>query len=321
MRALQVTALTGLEGLKIVDLPEPAANGGVLVDVHAIGVSFPDLLRSQGLYQEKTEPPFIPCNEIAGIVVEAPPESGFKAGDRVAGNAKSGAAERVVTPPSALVKLPPSLTFEQGAGLTLNYQTAVFGLEFRGRMKQGETVLIHGAAGGTGTAAIQVAKALGGRSIAVVSSDDKERIAREAGADEVVRSDGPWKDRALELTGGKGVDIVWDPVAGDRFLDTIRVLAAAGRWVVIGFVGGPIPQVPLNRVLLKNIDVVGTYIGGWLQTNPSMTLHLRARVAAMIESGHIRPVTGSLHPFERAVDAFRDLAERRALGKVVLKIR
>ena len=319
MRALQVIALTGADGVQLVEVPEPAG-AGVLIDVRAIGVRFTDLLRSQGLYQERSEPPYIPFTEAAGVVRHAPEGSGFAANDRVYGSVAAAAAERALGAPGALVHLPPELTFAQGAAIGLNYQTAVLGLETRGRMRAGETVLVHGAAGGTGTAAIQVAKGLGGRAFAVVSSDDKERVARTAGADEVVRSDGPWKDEALRLTGGRGVDLVWDPVGGDRATDTLRVLAPQGRWVVIGFVGGPIPSVPLNRVLLKNVDIVGAFYSGWTSGNPGEALRLRDRVSALMAGGHVKPIVGSQHPLAEGAAALRTLAERRAIGKVVISI-
>jgi NADPH2:quinone reductase len=155
----------------------------------------------------------------------------------------------------------------------------------------------------------------------VVSTDEKERVAREAGADEVLRSDGPWKDEALQLTDGRGVDLVFDPVGGDRILDTMRSLALNGRWIVVGFVGGAIPQVPLNRVLLRNIDIVGAYYGGYVAAVPEEGIRLHERLLELLEKGHIRPIIGRVHDLEHGADALRDLAERRALGKVVVTIR
>src|SRR5215208_1545711 len=233
MRALQVTELIGPDGVRLVDVPEPDAGDAIVIEVRAVGVSFPDLLRSQGLYQEQASPPYTLGAEVAGVVVRAPDPTGLRAGDRVAGSTRAGAAERAVVDSEIVVNLQPSMTFEQGAALPLNYRTAILGLEVRGRLQPGETVLIHGAAGGTGTAAIQVARACGCMTVAVVSSDEKEAVARRAGADDVVRSTGPWKDQVLELTHGRGVDVVWDPVGGDRILDTMRVLAPGGRWVVV----------------------------------------------------------------------------------------
>jgi len=322
VRALQVTELTGPDGVRIVDVPDLVdAGDGILVDVRAAGLSFPDLLRSRGLYQERAVPPYTLGAEVAGIVVRAPEATGFTSGDRVAGSSTTGAAaERAIVDPRAAIKLPLSLSFEQGAALPLNYRTAILGLQIRGRMQSGETVLVHGAAGGTGTAAVQVARAAGCRVIGVVSSDAKARAAREVGADFVLRSDGPWKDEALKLVGGRGVDIVWDPVGGDRILDTMRVLATGGRWVVIGFTGGDIPKVPLNRVLLRNIDVVGAYIGGYLANVPDGAEHLARRLQALLDVEAVRPLVGSVHHLEHGADALRAIEARQAVGKVVVSV-
>lgn len=313
--------LTGPAGVSVAEVPDPEAGGEALVEVHAAGISFPDLLRSQGLYQDKTDPPFTLGSEFAGVLREAPAGSVLQRGARVAGIAAGAAAELVVAPAEALLPLPDSTSYEQGAALILNYETAITSLEVRGRMKAGETVLVHGAAGGTGTAAIQVAQALGGRAFAVVSSDAKEKIAREAGADEVLRVDGPWKDEALRLTGGRGVDLVFDPVGGDLVLDTMRSLGIGGRWLIVGFVGGPIPQIPANRILLRNIDVVGSYYGGLVGADPEARRRIRSRLRELLETGRLRPVVGSRHDLDHGADALRDLAERRALGKVVVTVR
>jgi NADPH2:quinone reductase len=217
MRAIQIVELNGPESLKLANIEEPSGDG-VLVDVRAAGVSFPEVLQSRGLYQLKPDLPFVPGSEVAGTVRE---DAGpFKAGDRVAAFCMLGGfAEVARAEPQFTFKLSDQLDFAQGAGLILNYHTAYFALKLRGRLSEGETVLVHGAAGGVGTASIQVAKGLGATTIAVVSSDEKERIARAAGADEVLRSDGDWKDEAKARG---GVDVVLDPVGGDRFTDSLR---------------------------------------------------------------------------------------------------
>ena len=212
------------------------------------------------------------------------------------------------------------MSFAQGAALPLNYPTAILGLEVRGRLQPGETVLVHGAAGGTGTAAIQVARASACRVFGVVSSDAKERAALEAGADMIFRSDGAWKDQALEQTAGRGVDVVWDPVAGDRVLDTMRALAPNGRWVVVGFTGGPVPSIPLNRVLLRNIDVVGSYIGGYLAQEAGGRQRLNARLLELLAQEAIRPLIGTTHVLADGPEALREIDARAAIGKVVLTV-
>src|SRR3954469_26067723 len=276
MRAVQIVELEGPGSLKVVDIDEPgsqhmlAPDGGVIVDVEAAGVSFPEGLQSRGEYQFKPAPPFVPGAEVAGVVREAPDGADVKPGDRVAAMCMLGGfAEVAVAPPFLTFKLPDELDFAQGAGLVLNYHTAYFCLKLRGRLEEGETVLVHGAAGGVGTASLQVAKGLGARTIAVVSSDEKEKVAREAGADEVVRSDGPWKDEVKELSGG-GVDVIVDPVGGDRFTDSLRSLREGGRIVVVGFTGGSIPEVKVNRLLLNNVEVVGAGWGAYVMSKPEL---------------------------------------------------
>src|SRR3954452_9186620 len=231
MRAIQIVELGGPESLQLADIEEPSGEG-VKIDVRATGVSFPEVLQSRGQYQLKPDLPFVPGSEVAGVVRHD--AHGFSAGDRVAAFPMLGGfAEVALAPPHFTFKLPEALDFAQGAALILNYHTAHFALKTRGRLRAGETVLIHGAAGGVGTASIQVAKGLGAKTFAVVSSDAKEAVAREAGADEVLRSDGAWKGAAKELSGG-GVDIVIDPVGGARFTDSVRSGTADGPLVVVG---------------------------------------------------------------------------------------
>jgi NADPH:quinone reductase len=328
MRAVQIVDLTGPESaLRVVDLPEPEAShpltpgSGVLVEVHAAGVSFPELLQTRGQYQVKPELPFVPGSEVAGVVTSAPEHASVRPGDRVAAFSFLGAwAETVVAPEPMVFKLPAQLDFAQGAGLILNYHTAYFSLKLRGRLAEGETVLIHGAAGGVGTAAIQVARGLGARTIGVVSSDEKADVARAAGADEVIRSDGPWKDEAKALSDG-GVDVVLDPVGGDRFTDSIRSLREGGRVLVVGFTGGAIPEVRVNRLLLNNTEVVGAGWGAYVMGKPDAWREIGAAVSELVDAGQVRPIVGAHFPLEQAGKALRLLDERAALGKVVLDVR
>src|SRR5829696_3013818 len=270
MRAARVTSLDGPASVKVADVPEPTLQAGhVLVDVHEAGVSFPDVLMSRGLYQMRPELPFVPGAECAGIVREAPEDSAFRAGDRVAAFPVLGAfAETVLVPEAMVFPLPDAVSFEAGAALPMNYLTVHFALTRRGQLERGEVVLVHGAAGGIGTAAIQLARALDARVIAVVSSEDKIETARAAGAHHVVLADG-FLAAARELTQGRGVDVVVDPVGGDRFTDSLRSLAPEGRLLVIGFTAGQIPTVKVNRLLLNNVDVVGVGWGAFWMPDPS----------------------------------------------------
>ena len=318
MRALQITELTGPDSaLSLVDIPEPEPShmltpgSGVIVDVHSAGVSFPEVLQTRGQYQFKPDLPFVPGSEVGGIARDS--------GKRVAAMCMMGGfAEVAVAPEHLVFELPDELDFAQGASLVLNYHTAWFCLVLRGRYQEGETVLVHGAAGGVGTATLQVAKGLGARTIAVVSSDEKEQVAREAGADEVVRSDGPWKDEVKALG---GADVVIDPVGGDRFTDSLRSLREEGRLVVVGFTGGSIPEVKVNRLLLNNVDVVGAGWGAYVMSKPDLNRRIGEEIAKLMASGAVRPIVGEHFPLERASDALKLIDERKATGKVVLDVR
>jgi NADPH2:quinone reductase len=328
VRAVQIVDLSGPQSaLRVVDIPEPEPShmmtpgSGVVVEVHAAGVSFPEVLQTRGEYQFKPPLPFVPGSEVAGVVRSAPPDALVKQGDRVAAFCfLGGFAEVAVAPAFLAFGLPDALDFAQGAGLILNYHTAYFALKLRARLQEGEWVLVHGAAGGVGTAALQVAKGLGARTIAVVSSDEKERVAREAGADEVVRSDGAWRDEAKELGGG-GVDVVLDPVGGDRFTDSLRALREGGRIVVVGFTAGSIPEVKVNRLLLNNTEVVGAGWGAYVMGKPQVNLDIGAAIDRMIGGGVVRPVVGQRFPLDRAAEALEVIDGRRATGKVVLDVR
>jgi len=328
MRAIQITEESGPDSaLALVDVPEPepthmlTPGAGVVVEVHAAGVSFPELLQTRGQYQLKPPLPFVPGSEVAGIVLSAPDGAQVKAGDRVAAFcALGGFAETAVAPEFFTFALSPKLDFAQGAGLILNYHTAYFALSLRGRLKQGETVLVHGAAGGVGTASLQVAKGLGAKTIALVSSEAKGAVAQAAGADETVLLGDGWKDEVLQHSGG-GVDVVLDPVGGDRFTDSLRCLREGGRLVVVGFTGGSIPEVRVNRLLLKNTEIVGAGWGAYVMGKPDLNREIGAAVNQMVSDGVVAPLVGERFPLERAAEALKTLDERRATGKVVLDVR
>lgn len=326
MRAIQITTLTGPAAVTFADVPDPreihpwTGEPGVLIDVEAAGASFPELLQTRGQYQVAPELPFIPGGEAAGIVRSAPSGSGFEPGDRVAAyTILGGFAEVACAPPHLTFKLHPQMTMAQGAALVMNYHTAWFALVLRARVQSGQTVLVQGAAGGVGTATLQIARGLGARTIAVVSSAEKEAVARRAGADEVVRTDGEWSAEARELSDG-GLDVVIDPVGGDRFIDSLRVLREGGQLIVVGFAGGSIPEVRVNRLLLKNIAVVGAGWGAWALGKPDVCRRGGDEIYALVEAGFVSPVVGATFPLERAADALAMLDERRASGKIVLEV-
>jgi len=320
MRAIQITELSGpASATALVDLPEPSpAEDQVAIEVKAAGVSFPEVLQSRGLYQLKPPLPFVPGSEVAGVVRSAPDDAPVKPGDRVfAVCLLGGFAEIAVAPVHSTFALSDALDFRQGAGLILNYHTVYFALVTRGRLQAGETVLVHGAAGGVGTAALQVAKGLGARTIGIVSTDEKERVAREAGADHVLRSDGPWKDQTKELG---GADIVLDPVGGERFTDSIRSLKEGGRVLVVGFTEGSIPEVRVNRLLLANTEIVGAGWGSYALSKPDYVAEVARALDGLIADGHVRPIVGASFPLERASEALELIDSRGATGKVVLDV-
>ena len=315
MRAVHISSLDGPEAVELVDLPEPGDPRLVTIDVKAAGVAFPELLQTRGLYQVKPDLPFVPGAEVAGVVVAAPEGSGLSVGDRVAAlTLLGGFAEQALARPDLTFALPDEVSFEEAASFTFNYATVYFALLERGGLTEGETVLVHGAAGGIGTAAIQMAKAFGaGRVIGVVSTEAKGEIARSAGADEVVLADG-----FLAAVGKASVDIVVDPVGGDRFTDSLRTLREHGRLLVIGFTAGGIPEVKVNRLLLNNVSVVGVGWGAYAMSRPG---HVRREWDAMLphlRSGALRPVVGAVHPLEEAATALSSLEGRTVTGKVVL---
>lgn len=323
MRAAVVTRLDGPAGIEIQQVDEPGGDGLVVVDVHAAGVAFPDALLTRGLYQYRPDPPFVPGAEVAGVVRRAPDGAGVRAGDRVVGLSMlaGGMAEVAALRPDRVFPLPDGIGFAAGAGLLFNDLTVHFALRLRGRLAPGEVVLVHGAAGGIGTSALRLAPVLGAsRTIAVVSSPQKAAVATAAGATDVVLADG-FKDAVKELTGGRGVDLVVDPVGGDRFTDSLRCLAPAGRLLVIGFTGGEIPTVKVNRLLLNNIDVVGVGWGAWAGTHSGALSEQWEELHDLLSTGRLPAPDPVVYPLEEAATAVAALENRTATGKVVLRVR
>jgi len=318
MRAVQVTRLEGPAGVEVVEVDEPTAQPHeVLIEVHRVGIAFPDLLLSKGMYQLKPELPFTLGVDFAGTVVES--GNGFEAGQRVVGVLPhGGAAERVPCPTMFTFPLPDALSYDEGAAIPMNYLTAHFALVERGGLREGETVLVHGAAGGVGTATLQVAKGYGARTIAVVSTEEKAEVARRAGADEVVRADG-FRD-AVKALGG--ADVVLDVVGGDAFMDSLRILKPQGRLLVVGFAGGQgIPEVKVNRLLLNNIDVRGVGWGAYAMVRPGYMQEQWAVLTPLMEDGTIKPPIGATYALEDFGKALTDMDERKTLGKSVVAVR
>jgi NADPH2:quinone reductase len=322
MRAARVTRLDGPDAIEVTEVDEPTSDG-VVVDVHAAGVAFPDALLTRGLYQYRPDPPFILGAEIAGVVRSAPEGADVRPGDRVVGLTmlSGGMAEVAVLSPDRAFKLPDNVSFEAGAGLLFNDLTMYFALNVRGRLQEGDIVLVHGAAGGIGTSTLRLAPVLGAaRTIAVVSTEEKAQIATAAGATDVVLAEG-FKDAVKELTNGQGVDVVVDPVGGDRFTDSLRSLAPGGRLLVVGFTGGEIPTVKVNRLLLNNIDVVGVGWGAWAGTHPGALTEQWTELAKLLTSGKLSPPEPDVYPLDEAAAAVASLENRTAKGKVVLRVR
>lgn len=319
MRAVQVTRLDGPEAVEVGEVDEPTASGDqALIDVEAAGVVFPDLLLTQGLYQMRPDLPFVLGSEVAGTVREAPAGAHVAAGDRVAAMpVLGGFAPTVAAATEYVFPLPDGVSFDIAAGLPMNYLTAHYVLAKRGRLAAGETVLVHGAAGGVGVASIQFAKARGAQVIAVVSSEGKGEVAKAAGADHAIAVEG-FKDAAKEITGGRGVDVIVDPVGGDRFTDSLRSLAREGRLVVVGFTGGDIPTVKVNRLLLNNIEVVGAGWGEYATNTPGYMQQQWSEMYDDVAAGRLAPPISAVYPLAEASSAIAELAERRVTGKVVV---
>jgi NADPH:quinone reductase len=318
MLAHKIVSLTGPAAVHWTQVEEPAANGGVIIDVVAAGVSFADLLQTTGAYQLKAPLPFTPGMDAAGTVRSARPELGLAAGQRVAVLVPSGCWQEVISaPPERVLPLPDDLSLEAGAALPLNYLTGLFALVRRGRAQPGETLLVHGAAGGVGTATIQLGRALGLRTIAVVGDQAKQQFAVGSGADHAVLAD-RWLAAVRELVGDRGVDLVLDPVGGDRMTDSLRSLAPEGRLLVLGFAAGEIPTVKVNRLLLGNTALVGAASREFFDQHPGVVAELWAQLLALRRTKALPDPPVHLFPFADARGALGVIAGRQAQGKVVL---
>ena len=304
------------------DDPVPGEDD-VVFDVKAAGLNFADVLMIAGQYQVKTPPPFVPGNEAAGIVTAVGENvTRFKAGDRIIGALRGGAfAEQSVVSEDFAVPLPDKLSFEQGAGYSVAYGTSYHGLKQGANLQPGETVLVLGAAGGVGYTAVEIATAMGASVIAAASSNEKLAYAREAGVDMTINySETSLKDGVRELTDGRGVDVVYDPVGGELAEQALRATGWHGRYLVVGFASGEIPKLPANLALLKEASIVGVWWGTWAARHTDKMLQNMQELDAMVQDGRLRPRFSESFALDDFADAFRVIMERRVLGKVVLTI-
>ncbi|MCO5145112.1 MAG: NADPH:quinone oxidoreductase family protein [Aquamicrobium sp.] len=321
MKAIVARDFAPLDKLEYADWPEPAAEGRtVVIDVETVGVNFPDGLLVQGLYQMKPPVPFVPGMEVAGRVAAVGDKvTSVKVGDRVAALLQLGGyAERVGVHEAAVMKLPAGVSSADACALLVAYGTSHYALKQRGRLKAGETLCVLGAAGATGVAAVQIGKAMGARVIAVASSEDKQKIARDAGADVVIGYDN-LKDGLKEATGGKGVDVAFDPVGGEGFDVLSRAMAWDGRLLVIGFASGTIPKLPVNLTLVKGYSVVGVFWGAFTQKEPQVYADNMKELIGWHLAGKVRPVIEGVYPLKEAGTVLKRVLDRGAAGKIVLK--
>lgn len=322
MRAQVVRELGGIESLQLEDVESPEVRGGqVKIEVEAVGLNFPDLLMIQGLYQFKPDLPFSPGAEACGRIIEIGDGVADAAvGDRVMAVNMSGAmAEHFVAPAHNTFRIPDDLAADRAAALSMTYGTTYHALVDRGHLASGETLLVTGASGGVGTAAIQIGKALGARVIAAVSTDAKAEVATSLGADATINyATGSLKDQVKALTEGKGADVIYEPVGGDIFLQTLRCVAWEGRILVVGFASGEIPAAPMNLPLLKGCSIVGVFWGDFARRNAAKNRANFGQILAWVADGTIDPHISATYPFEEARTALTQLANRTATGKVVL---
>lgn len=316
-----VRALNGPSGLEREEFETPAPGAGeYLIRVAAAGINFFDDLITRGMYQRKPELPFAPGAELSGTIESVGEGAKFAEGTRVIALVDSGAyASHIVVPAERVFAIPDSMPFDEAAGFGIVYQTSYFGLVHRASIAEGETALIHAAAGGVGLAAVQIAKALGARVLATAGSDAKLSLAKANGADVgIPYRDETWPKQVLAATEGRGADVIYDPVGGDIFDASSKCIAFGGRLVVVGFASGRIPSIAMNRVLLKNIAVTGLHWGAYFERQPSLVHEAHDALCALYESGKIRPVVSQSRPLEEAAAALEEVTSRRSTGKLVL---
>lgn len=325
MKAVLCEAFGPPESLRLTDIAPPALKPGhVVVDIRATALNFPDVLMIEGKYQSQPKMPFSPGGEIAGIVSAVADDVDlWRVGDEVFGGCGHGGfAEQICVPALALKAKLPSMTFAQASGISTTYGTSYYALKQRAQLRAGETLLVLGAAGGVGLAAVELGKALGARVIAAASTEEKLAVAKSAGADDLVNyGDGELKERVKALTDDQGADVIYDPVGGPLFDQCMRCINWGGRVLVVGFVGGDIPRLPTNLVLLKSCQVVGVFYGAFSMRFPEQNRKNFSELMALFGSGKITPLIGAEYSLEEYEDALNCLAQRRAIGKVVVTIK
>jgi NADPH2:quinone reductase len=322
MRAIRVERWMDPADLCVSEIPEPTAGPGALqIEVRAAGCNFFDTLIVQGKYQVKPDFPFTPGGEIAGVVKQVGEGvEDFAVGDLVLAWTRTGGfAEAAVVPASDAYRMPDGMSFEEGAAFPIIYPTSYAALVFRANLQAGETLLVHAAAGGVGSSAVQIGKALGARVIATAGGDEKVAIVRKNGADEVIDYRlGDFVDRVREFTDGRGADVIYDSVGGDVFDRSLKCIAWNGRLIVVGFAGGRIPEVKVNRILLKNIAVTGIHWGGYPEHEPERVTETFDGLFALYREGKIKPLIYGTYPLEALPNALGDLVSRKTHGKLII---
>jgi NADPH2:quinone reductase len=325
MKAVLCKAFGPAESLVLEDVASPVAKKNeILLDVHAAAVNFPDTLIIEGKYQFKPPFPFSPGGEAAGVVSAVGEKiSHLKVGDRVMALTGWGSfAEQVAVPGYNVLPIPPAMDFNTAAGFSMTYGTSMHALKQRGDLQPGETLLVLGASGGVGLAAVEIGKAMGARVIAAASSAEKLAIAKAAGADELINySETSLKDEIKRLTDGQGADVIYDPVGGDLFDQAIRAIAWNGRLLVVGFASGRIPELPINLALLKGAAVVGVFWGSFAQRQPQANAANFQQLFGWYAEGKLKPLVSQVYPLTQAAQAINDLGQRKAVGKVVVQVR
>lgn len=324
MKAVLCRSFGPPESLTLENVQEPIPkNGEVQIDIKATALNFPDVLMVEGKYQSLPSFPFSPGGEFSGVITKLSDKSSrFKLGDEVFGATGHGCfAEKIVVPEKTLKPKPTNMSFEVAAGITTTFGTSYYALNQRAQLKPGETLLVLGAAGGVGLAAVQLGKAMGARVIAAASSREKLEIAAAHGADDLIDySDGELKEKVKSLTKGRGVDVIYDPVGGDLFDQCMRSINWYGRVLVVGFVGGDIPKLPTNLILLKSCQVIGVFYGAFSARYPKDNSKNFDEILQFVENGTLTPLVGQTFALEEYAEALNYLASRKAIGKVVIKI-